>query len=139
MESKVVFVNPFLNVNDAATGMTITDDTTKSPTTFIDAEIVALSKTENKVLKNELFSFDTFENSSSRIMRTNFLENFISNIITIMLVHTINIKSDLFNVNILPKIMLSIFMLTIPLLEIIIAIPKLKVRIIESEISEKFL
>ncbi len=135
----MVFVNPFLNVNDAATGMTITDDTTKSPTTFIDAEIVALSKTENKVLKNELFSFDTFENSSSRIMRTNFLENFISNIITIMLVHTINIKSDLFNVNILPKIMLSIFMLTIPLLEIIIAIPKLKVRIIESEISEKFL
>ena len=115
------------------------EDTTKRPTTFIDADIVALSKTENKVLKSELFNFDTLENSSSRIIRTNFLENFMSKIITIMLVHTINIKSDLLSVNMLPKIMLSIFTLTIPLLEMIIAIPKLKVKIIESEISEKFL
>lgn len=126
-------------MNDAATGITMIEDTTKRPTTFIDADIVALSKTENKVLKSELFNFDTLENSSSRIIRTNFLENFMSKIITIMLVHTINIKSDLLSVNMLPKIMLSIFTLTIPLLEMIIAIPKLKVKIIESEISEKFL
>lgn len=126
-------------MNDAATGITMIEDTTKRPTTFIDADIVALSKTENKVLKSELFNFDTLENSSSRIIRTNFLENFMRKIITIMLVHTINIKSDLLSVNMLPKIMLSMFTLTIPLLEMIIAIPKLKVKIIESEISEKFL
>ena len=58
---------------------------------------------------------------------------------TIKLVHIINIKSFLFSVSILPNIMLSIFMLTILLLDMIIAMPKLKVRIIERDISEKFL
>ncbi len=63
----------------------------------------------------------------------------IKNIITNMLVQIIKIRSDLLRVSMLPNIMLSIFMLVAPLLDIIIAIPRLKVSIIESEISEKFL
>lgn len=135
----VVFENPCLNVKAEATGITIIEDTTKRPTTFIDADIVALSKIENKMLKNEVFNFDTFEKSSSNIINTNFLKNLINKRKTIMLVQIMKIKSDLVRVNILPKIMLSIFMFTSPLLEIIIAIPRLNVKIIEREISEKFL
>ena len=42
--------NPFLNLNAAATGIIIIDDTTSNPTTFMDADIVKLSNMENKIL-----------------------------------------------------------------------------------------
>lgn len=139
MDKKIVFIRPFLNRKDAATGIIIIDDTTKSPTTFMDADIVALNKTEKSILKKLLLNFDTLANSSSKIIKVNFLKYMINNVSTIKLVVTIKLISNFDRVNIFPKIMFSIFMLTIPLLDIIIAIPKLRVKIIERDISEKFL
>lgn len=135
----IVLIRPCLNLKEAATGIIIIDDTTKSPTTFIDADIVALNNTEKSMLKKWLLNFDIFAKSSSKITKANFLWYLINNVKIITLVQIINIRSYLLRVKILPKIILSMFILTIPLLDIIIAIPRLKVKIIEREISEKFL
>ncbi|EIA31433.1 hypothetical protein SFB4_016G4, partial [Candidatus Arthromitus sp. SFB-4] len=50
IEINIVLENPFLNLNAAATGIIIIDDTTSNPTTFMDADIVKLSNMENKIL-----------------------------------------------------------------------------------------
>ena len=50
IEINTVWENPFLNLNDAATGIIIIDDTTRRPITFMDADIVKLSNTENNTL-----------------------------------------------------------------------------------------
>lgn len=139
IDREIVFIIPCLNRKDAATGIIIIEDTTKSPTTFIDADIVALNKIEKSMLKKLLLNFDILANSSSKIINVNFLKYMINNVKTIKLVIIIKLISNFDSVNIFPKIMFSMFILTIPLLDIIIAIPKLKVKIIESEISEKFL
>lgn len=135
----IVFLNPTLNLKADATGITIIEDTTSSPTTFIDADMVKLSRIENNILKNEVFILDIFEKSSSNIISANLLEYFVRNIITIILVIIMKSKSTLDSVSMLPNIMLSISILTMLLLDIIIAIPRLSVSIIDRDISEKFL
>ena len=69
----MVLLSPCLNLKEDATGITIIEDTTKSPTTLIEAAIVALNKIENKILKNPLLNLEIVEKSSSRIIRANFL------------------------------------------------------------------
>ncbi len=73
IENTMVLSVPHLNLSEVATGIIIIDDTTNSPTTFIDADMVALSKIEKRVLKKQLLNFEIVAKSSSNITRVNFL------------------------------------------------------------------
>ena len=72
-EIKIVFLNPLPNINAVIFGITINEEISKTPTSLMDAIMVILARTMNKVLIHVTFRPLTLAWFSSNTIRTNFL------------------------------------------------------------------
>lgn len=72
-EINTVFLNPLPSISAVIFGITISDEISKTPTSLIDAIMVMLARTMNKVFIHVTFNPLTFAWFSSNIMRTSFL------------------------------------------------------------------